>query len=92
MTKTGYASSFGIKTVVSTFTVKLIDPCEDSTIVPEFTTVNLYAMISPEIRTYVFTDFADEVSLELDDKADSYHGRILCSPRLYQLKELKVDS
>ena len=72
--------------------MKLIDPCEDSTIVPEFTTVNLYAIISPENRTYVFTDFADETSLELDDKADPYYGRILCSPRLYQLKELKVDS
>ena len=70
VTKTGYASSLGIKKVVSTFQVQMIDPCKTCVLQPAFTNLSLYAIISQENRKYVFLDYADNVSLQNDSPAE----------------------
>ena len=92
LTKTGYASTLGIKTVVSTFTIVLIDGCLVAVLEPYFVGKHdLYSIISNKKLQYTILDYTDDVSFTYDPPEDPAKGRLLCSPRQYSLKVVKKD-
>ena len=52
LTKTGYASAYGISKKVTTFKVRLGDPCEQSKLLPSIGVVNFYAVIGKGSRFF----------------------------------------
>ena len=86
--KTNYASALGLPEVTTPFNVRMIDPCVTTILNTTFVPQNFYSVIGQHELSYVYKEYTDTVSVELDDPMKSDYGWTLCGPRVHNISEV----